>query len=318
MNELKQLATSNFNYMKQCYFEGAKVTEKPEILITSSVSEHAFHEMRPETKRIITGVRNFDKLFVEYEGENVRTGLREGDIVLLGGMSGMGKTTVAFSLYSALYKSAQNPLFVSLDMDTSRVWDTFRKTLIGFKAPANVFIDLIAEIGHKPSIISKRGNIKVKQLDEFLTLSNHKIIFIDYIDYIEPDIISGKDKENFIKIFEELKILVKKHNCALVLLSQASEDRGYKQGRPTLSNIYGGKEVRSNVDHVIAVYRNSKYNDMIPSEYKNYTEIIGLKVRSDAIESSGFVNYMNGIAEDLTETEIFKYKLSLQELKFKN
>lgn len=261
--------------------------------------DNALSELRPEIKRIKTGIDAIDRLFLTFVNSEPKTGIPVKDIILLSGMSGIGKTTLAFTMFSNMYRSKLNVTFFSFDMKSSQTFDAFRNAFSGFKATANDHLDNISIVGKKPLIVCRRSDVNLSLIDEYLIKYPMDCIFIDYFDKLSTSGTFKTDKERYISLMAALKNLTEKHNCAIVLLIQGNEDKGYKYGKPTLMNVYGGKEVRSEVDHILAVYRRSKHDETLPSEYSTVTEVIGLKLRSHASEDVAYVKLDNGMMKDM-------------------
>jgi len=273
--------------------------------------DDAFHELKIPIDRISTGYLEVDELFGEFVNGEYQMGFRRKDILIIAGMSGIGKTSFAFSIFANLYRQKRKCVFFSLDMRSEKTWDCFKNALSGYHTDKFTFADDIALNGDHPMIVAHNGMINVKQIDNFLKDKQIEVIFIDYIDYLEPSKKDTSDAANFKNLFLELKALTNKHNCAIVLLSQSMEDKHYRSGRPSLGSLYGGKAVRSAVDHVLAVYRNSKYNDKLTTENKNVTEIIALKLRSNSTNDKVFLKHKNGKILSMSEIEIANYKDNL-------
>lgn len=288
-------------------------------LVTSDQSEEelkndsldqVLSELENPKERILFYLEAIDEIFAEYENGFKRLGLRKKDVVLLFGMSGYGKTSVAMTMFSALYRTKQPAVFFSLDMDKERTWGEFRKSLVGFKATADEFLDELQINGNKPSIISKKGDISILQIDKFLANNPATTVFIDYIDYLIPLGNFPSEKIKNKNLMLQVKQLANKHNCAIILLSQGNEDKSYNRGRPTLMNIYGGKEIRSAADQIISVYRASKHNDKIEERFRYVTEINGAKIRGNSQFEKTFLKFQDGKLIDLGEMERRDYKMN--------
>ena len=274
--------------------------------------------LRENKKTYNFGIKAIDELFILFYGKDesgndiFTTGIPQGQIILLSGMSGAGKTLTAFNLFVRLQKQKVKTAFISSDMDENLTWDYYRRALVGYHMADNEYIDAIATINYpdkpKIDIIINSGDVTVSQLDKYLTDNPQEVIFFDYIDYLQPDNKKSTPKENNKQLFLELKELRKKHNVTIILLSQASEDKGYKAGRPTLSNVYGGKEVRSAVDGVIGIYRNYNYNKKLPMNLRGVTEIIGLKLRSHARDTVAYVDVTDGQMHDIDTSKHILYE----------
>jgi replicative DNA helicase len=311
---LKQINTiSNDNYndiIKIKQDSTLKLVTKNDPDLQSVDLSNALSELRPEIKRLKTGIKEIDQLFNTFVNGNLMTGIPAKDIILLSGMSGIGKTTLAFTIFTNLYRDHIKAAFFSFDMKEDQTMDAFRNALSGYKATAEEHMENIAIVGNKPVIICRREQISISRIDAYLTKTPRDIIFIDYFDKLESDQIHKSDKERYSQIMQSLKQLVDKHNCSLVLLIQGNEDKGYKFGRPTLMNVYGGKEVRSEADHILAVYRRSKLDDNLDARFNNVTEVIGLKLRSHAVKNVALIKLENGKMLDLPWGEADDYDRS--------
>jgi replicative DNA helicase len=311
---LKQINTiSNDNYndiIKIKQDSTLKLVTKNDPDLQSVDLSNALSELRPEIKRLKTGIKEIDQLFNTFVNGNLMTGIPAKDIILLSGMSGIGKTTLAFTIFTNLYRDHIKAAFFSFDMKEDQTMDAFRNALSGYKATAEEHMENIAIVGNKPVIICRREQISISRIDAYLTKTPRDIIFIDYFDKLESDQIHKSDKERYSQIMQSLKQLVDKHNCSLVLLIQGNEDKGYKFGRPTLMNVYGGKEIRSEADHILAVYRRSKLDDNLDARFNNVTEVIGLKLRSHAVKNVALIKLENGKMLDLPWGEADDYDRS--------
>ena len=258
--------------------------------------------------RCYTGLNNLDGLFQENRDGRLEFGFRQKDIIVLAGMSGIGKTTLAFTIFANLYQQNKSPMFFSLDMRKDQTWTMFKNAHCGFNTTNKQFIYAMHNT-QKPIIFTHGGDLPVQSIkNSLLAYPDTTVIFIDYIDYLIPTKSNVNPMINFKNLMSELKQIANECNVAIIILSQSTEDKMYNAGRPTLANLYGGKAVRSAVDHVIAVYRNSKHNSTLSQEFKYVTEVIGLKLRSNAGEHKAYVNFENGKMVDLDEAQTCAYK----------
>lgn len=260
-----------------------------------------------KVERICTGIDSIDDLFLEYRNGTTEFGFRQKDIVVLAGMSGIGKTTLSFTIFANLYQQNKSPIFFSLDMRKDQTWAMFKNAYMGFVATTEQFMYKM-HTEPKPLIFTHNGDLPVQSIKNTLLANpNTNVIFIDYIDYLIPTKSNAKPMINFKNLMDELKQIANDCNCAIVLLSQSTEDKMYNAGRPSLSNLYGGKAVRSAVDHVLAVYRNSKHNKDLSQEFKYVTEVIGLKLRGNSPNTKAYINFSNGKMQDMTDEQVFCY-----------
>ena len=272
------------------------------------ISDISLEESEAASERVLFGLEGVDSLFSDYENGVLRTGLSKQEVVVLAGMSGYGKTTLALTMFANLYRRKIPAIFFSFDMDERRTKREFRHALIGFNGTANEYMDEIQIAGYKPPLACRQGDQSILAIDATLTKNPASVIFIDYIDYVVPTGVFKKLEEKLKALMSQLKELAIKHNCGVILLSQCREDKNFNSGRPTLLDIYGGREVRSKADQVLVVYRNSKHNSTLDSMYKNITEIKNVKPRGFLKDDTTYVNYRNGRMFDLNKIEIDGYK----------
>lgn len=321
MNNALEIIENNFNLIQSTINETNKlniIDVTPNTDIVKADVSQSVASLRENKKTYNFGIKAIDDLFILHYGKDINnndiftTGIPAGKIILLTGMSGAGKTLTAFNLFVRLQKQKVKVTFFSGDMDENLTWDYYRRALVGYNASDSEYIDAIATINYpdKPIIdlYMTSGDITVGKIDQYLTKNPQEVIFFDYIDYLQPNNKKPNKADNNKQLFLELKELRKKHNVLIILLCQSSEDKGYKSGRPTLSNTYGGKEVRSAVDGVIAIYRNYNYNKKLPAHLRNITEVIGLKLRSHARDTLALVDVTDGQMHDIDTSKQIQYE----------
>ena len=128
------------------------------------------------------------------------------DIILLGGMSGLGKTSFAFNVFCRMYEAGVKVGFLSLDMGKERTWDSFRKALVGY-ASLDVFLDAMQCAGN-PFIYTERTIITTLVLKSYIKACKLEVVFIDYIDKLESVRKGRTTQENYKHLCNELKSIV--------------------------------------------------------------------------------------------------------------
>lgn len=306
--QINDMANENLIRIKNSFTPHLKLVNKEEIIdLKTSSAENAIHANRDVVKRYKTGIEGIDKLFTTHINNQQYNGLAEKDIILLSGMSGIGKTSLSLSIFCNLYKSYVKTTFFSFDMKELQTWDAIKIALCGFEGDDHNYLDIIQTVGYKPQVVCCRENITISRLDKYLTTNPQEVIFIDYFDKLITEENNNTEKKEYKSIMKQLKQLVDKHKCCLVLLIQGNEDKGHKSGRPTLMNVYGGKEIRSEVDHVLAVYRRSKHDDQMYESNRLITEVIGLKLRSHAVNDTAYLKMKKGQIFDASMNERISY-----------
>ncbi|WP_025209197.1 replicative DNA helicase [Hippea sp. KM1] len=243
-----------------------------------------------ERKSIITGIPSG---FIDLD--KMTNGFQEGDLIIVAGRPGMGKTSFALSiaLNAALDYQKSVGIF-SLEMSVrqlllrmissmSRVemgklrtgffendeWDRVVKTLDRLKY-ARIYMDdssLLSSI----DIRTKARKMKMEK--------NIDLLIVDYLQLIEGQSQITNRTQQISEISRSLKILAKELEIPVIALSQlnrAVESREDK--RPTPADLRESGSIEQDADLVIFIYRDEVYNKNSPDKGK--AEIIIAKHRN--------------------------------------
>lgn len=209
------------------------------------------------------------------------TGLHPGDLVILAGRPGMGKTTFALNL--AYNVSASGTVaFFSLEMPAEQLAGKILSTegnigsqdlqrgQIGGKVDrlaqvVTTFTERDFFIYDKPGvgigyIRSKLHQVKAK------TGKGPAVIVIDYLQLMRGDK-SGNREQEVSGLSRGLKILARDFDCPVIVLAQlnrAAESRA--DHRPLLSDLRESGAIEQDADMVWFMYRESYYNDQADAE----------------------------------------------------
>ena len=243
-----------------------------------------------DRKTVLTGVPSG---FIDLD--RMTNGFQEGDLIIIAGRPGMGKTSFALNvaLNAALDYSKRIGIF-SLEMSSRQLvmrmiatlsgvdmgklrtgffdneeWDRVVKALDKLKH-TNIYIDdssLITSI----DIRTKARKLKMeKDID---------LLIIDYLQLIEGKDSSVNRTQQISEISRALKILAKELNIPVIALSQlnrAVENREDK--RPTPADLRESGSIEQDADLIIFIYRDEVYNKN--SQDAGKAEIIIAKQRN--------------------------------------
>lgn len=244
-----------------------------------------------DTKEFITGTPTFSPVL-----DHALLGLQKGNLVVIAGRPGMGKTTVAWHI--ALNQAKQGiPIgFFSLEMsdkelihkmisaDISVVTDKVRKGDLELDQWLR-FDSRIGNMADLPIQMNDRAGLSINQIISIAKnwVRKHKVevIYIDYIGKIRTN--EGKKygtrEQEVSFISGALKDFAKQMNIPVVVLSQLSravEQRGGDK-RPILSDLRESGAVEQDADVVIFCYRPEYYgleSDSNGQRYeRGYTEL---------------------------------------------
>jgi len=214
---------------------------------------------------ISTGYKDLDE---------VTSGLKSGDLVIIAARPSMGKTAFALNLAQHVSKEAKVGLF-SLEMPKNQLVQRMlsARCLISLKniqsgnlkegqldklmvgaselSERKIFID-----DTSTTLSTIRGKAKTLKYKEGLD-----VIIIDYLQLIESVGVSSSREQEVAKISRELKAMAKSLKItviALAQLSRAAESRN--DPRPMLSDLRESGSIEQDADMVLFPYRESYYD----------------------------------------------------------
>ena len=214
-----------------------------------------------------TGFESFD---ADYYG------FYPGELIVLGGRPGMGKTSVMISL--ALNMSLKHSLaFISMDDSAETLTNRIISALSGV-SPNKIrdrqlndeelssITNTKAEIQKRLLFINDTLFNNVYQLSDYIreqaTENNLKIFFIDYLQLLNNSRQRHYNRDQEISgIMRELKALCKDLNITILISSQLSRNVEMRGGdkRPFLSDLRDSGSIEQDADKVLFVYRPEYY-----------------------------------------------------------
>jgi replicative DNA helicase len=261
-----------------------------------------------------TGLAAFDRLV---------TGLVPGDLVLMAGRPGMGKTATALSMCRRMATLGSGVAFDSLEMSSEDVWArlltdeaftsyderiSYQDLLAGRLNTANSAAlsqakDRLLEM---PLSVINRGN-GLSEIPSHIRMARRamerkgaelKVFFVDYLGLVQPsDRYSGRKVDEVGEISITLKALARREQVAIVALhqlSRANESRDNK--RPLMSDLRDSGNLEQDADAVLFTYRPAYYLERPGyrnmdeaerteklEEIRNHLEIIVAKQRQGGV-----------------------------------
>lgn len=217
-------------------------------------------------------------------------GLRPGNLVIVAGRPGMGKTTLAMAVAENV--AADGPVLVfSLEMSASELLDRSMSRFSRVPLRALRSGDLMAEdwprltagMSSAPLdnlLIDETGGLHIADLRARARAKHRRtplsLVVIDYLQLIRSD---GENQTlRIAEITGQCKALAKELGCPVILLSQLSrkcEER--KDKRPMLSDLRDSGAIEQDADVVAFAYRHEQYDSNTPR--KGVMEVITGKMR---------------------------------------
>ena len=201
--------------------------------------------------------------------------LDRGNLICLAACPGMGKTSLALHMALEFAEKSDKAVYIfSHEMSAEQIYSR----MLCYLAEVDLYSMHQKEFFHGESerlsaaserlqklniIINDETFLTVTQIEEKMQdIDNLGLVIIDYVQLIKSDVLREKREEEIGGISRSLKILTRKKNIPIVIISQLH--RGIERRidkRPKLSDIAlvgGSTEVDS--DTVIFIYRDTYYN----------------------------------------------------------
>ena len=246
----------------------------------------------------IESIRNTDKLLVKTGFENVDKfagGLTRGEITIIGGRPGHGKSTMLLNLLSNILASKRKVLLFNRELTNVEVLKKLLALESGRLSYAMIRqgmydIKQLQELDRVRDYIAKKYNPKhfrmYDQIRDFPASATEikkfkpDVIFDDYIQLITP---TGKEDQRRLqleRIVNDYKWIAKEYNCVVILASQlnrALETRG--NPKPQLSDLAESGSIEQVAENVFFVYYPYKVPATATPETKNQLVLVAAKVR---------------------------------------
>ena len=223
-------------------------------------------------------------------------GMTKGEITILGGRPGHGKTTTMINMIKACIEQGLKVMVFNREMTNVEML----KKLIVLESDKlsylNVRQGLIGDLETMAEIEAVKRKLSDKYAEDkfamFDNISNFDecsvqvkkfkpdVIFDDYIQLIDANSHIKERRLQLEKLVNDYKWLVKTENCAAVLVSQlnrALESRG--DAKPRMSDLAESGAIEQVAENVLFVFYQYKTDINRYSDGQNIIELIGSKVR---------------------------------------
>ena len=236
-----------------------------------------------ETKLMKTGYKSIDK----FSG-----GLTRGEITIVGGRPGHGKTTFLINLLSQMIHSGLKVVLFNRELPNSEMI----KKLITLES-GKLSYGMVRKGIYDDSEIDelKRVKEKIAELyneEKFLMFDNIRdfarssteiskfkpdVVMDDYIQLVQPNGHFDSRRLQIEQLVNDYKWAAKEHECAVVLASQLNRSVEYRDdGEPRLSDLAESGAIEQVAENVFFVYYEHKVN---PKKDKNIIRLKASKVR---------------------------------------
>ena len=279
-----------YNLMQETHdMIGRLIEVKPGTKVSISDTMDATMESIFNSERDIlkTGFHDLDKL---------SGGMTKGEITILGGRPGHGKTTTMINIVKSCMDNGLRCMVVNREMTNIEmmkkliVLESQELSYLNVRRGIISDLETSAELERvKTLIVEKYSEDKFVMFDNLTTFEQSAaevrrfkpdIVFDDYVQLITPTGKFDQRRLQLEKLINDYKWLVKSQNCCGFLLSQLNrgiEARG--DGKPKLSDIAESGAIEQVAENVFFVYYDYKINGMASKYGKSQIEIVASKVR---------------------------------------
>lgn len=235
-------------------------------------------------------------------------GMRPGQLIIIAGRPGMGKSTVGVSIAMKTAARGYGVYFVSLEMVAQELAERALASLCWSAGAEPITYQAIAEAtrlsdddfarlrraqekyGRDPIVIEQQSGLSVQQIiaraRQVRSMLEKRgkqlsVIMIDHLGLIRPSQrYAGARVQEVAEITGALKVAAKELGVAIVLLCQLSrqtEQRSASDRRPQLSDLRDSGAIEQDADVVMGLYREAYYlsrkSDLSDEERERLLEV---------------------------------------------
>jgi len=292
--EMPEDAEEMVDYAERLIFEISEKRTNANFYQMKDVVKNTFKmiETMYDKKAVITGVPSGFK-----DLDELTSGFQPGDLIIIGGRPGMGKT--AFSLNIAQHvgiEMGEPVAFFSLEMSKEQVAMRLLSSIAmvnsvalrkGFitKKDWEKLTDAAVRLSEAPIYIDDSSQISVLEIRaKARRLKMEKgrlsLIIIDYLQLMRGRTSYDIREQEIAEISRSLKAMAKELKVPVIALSQLNRSVEKTSDRkPTLANLRESGAIEQDADVIIFLYRDEVYNKKNPAN-KGKAEVIVAKQRN--------------------------------------
>jgi replicative DNA helicase len=216
---------------------------------------------------LLTGLSELDK---------ITFGFSKGELSIIAGRPGMGKTALILQLALNMARNDKRVLFYSIDQSAELLM------IRAMSGLAEIFISKIQQLNLTEEEHKRLFNASQKIAEMQLSIAGNpphhvrdfiyqcskdiykilpEVIFIDYLQLFRSNNNIRHNNWRMAHLMRELKAISNEFNIAIIVASQLSRSVEMRGGtkRPVLSDLHDNGAIEQEVDKVIFIYRPEYY-----------------------------------------------------------
>lgn len=195
-------------------------------------------------------------------------GFRKGELIILGGRPGSGKTTLAMNIAFNIARKRKNVLFFSLEMGAIELHERLVTSITDIKpyfgidvSSAQKLLDASEKIKNElPLTVDDRASLTIE--DIYLEAKKSKeagkldLIVIDHMSILKSRKSFKSRYEEISDVSRQLKVLAKEMDVPVLCLCQLNrQTEGREVKTPNMSDLRDSGSIEQDSDLIIFVYR---------------------------------------------------------------
>ncbi len=205
--------------------------------------------------------------------DKILVGMGAGDLVVVGGRPGMGKTSFCMNIATNVAKSTKkNVVIFSLEMSSEQLVSRMLSSEALIESAAmrsgRLTDDDWRHLAEAASVLSETNiyidpstNITPTAIKSKLRrLDNIGLVVVDYLQLMAPDVANDNRVQEIAGITRSLKLMAKEFGIPVILCSQlARQSENRKDRQPMLSDLRDSGAIEQDADIVLFIYRSDYY-----------------------------------------------------------
>lgn len=297
-----------------------EIIERANLLVSSSAKSKTGGSLSMQTT-MINAINRYDDIAsgrikpiqtADYNVFNNKFWIEPGELTIIGGQPGQGKTLFAFELCQSLARNGHNVFYLSLEM--TEVELAYR--LLSFKAnvPLNLLrrgkldqiqlgrlINASHALEKYPIRIDPQPGLTVSQAYYKICAaarSGADIVFLDHIHQMSPDSRELKDHHFYERVSNMLRAVAKEKGIVVFGISQLNKSAGQRKEGPAMEDLRESGALMQDAQNIWMV---TKDIDNIEGSRQLVLNIKSVKARSD-------INHEYKIGFDFNKGSTFEFE----------